>query len=145
MTCRDIDSCATQLRILAVKVVGIICNGCGHEHSCSAHGCAILRQAADKLENLHREVAAQAEIIEKQAALGGRVADLALALDRVTAERDMLLSSLKDGGCSCDVCFVNGATPVDCSGECDVCSIPCPCRTCGKDYSNFKLKAISEV
>ena len=28
------------------------CLGCGHEHQCSTHGCAILKQAVERLEHL---------------------------------------------------------------------------------------------
>ena len=28
------------------------CLGCGYEHSCSIHGCAIIKQAAERLEQL---------------------------------------------------------------------------------------------
>ena len=31
------------------------CLGCGHEHSCNVHGCAILREAADLIERLTAE------------------------------------------------------------------------------------------
>lgn len=32
------------------------CFGCGHEHNCGIHGCAINRQAADELESLQAEL-----------------------------------------------------------------------------------------
>ncbi|MGN0567113.1 MAG: DUF551 domain-containing protein [Acutalibacteraceae bacterium] len=30
----------------------LACLGCGHEHSCGIHGCAIMRAAADRIEEL---------------------------------------------------------------------------------------------
>ena len=33
------------------------CLGCGYEHNCSIHGCQIMRQAADQLEDLQEQVA----------------------------------------------------------------------------------------
>lgn len=31
------------------------CLGCGFEHNCGIHGCRVLREAADKLDELQRE------------------------------------------------------------------------------------------
>lgn len=38
------------LRRMAVETGSLNCLGCGHEHGCSVHGCAILRALAEKLE-----------------------------------------------------------------------------------------------
>ena len=35
---------------LKVETGSLTCLGCGHEHDCSVHGCAILREAADQLD-----------------------------------------------------------------------------------------------
>ena len=45
------------------------CLGCGYEHDCSIHGCRIMKDAADKLEQLQNELVAQktAASAEKQA------------------------------------------------------------------------------
>lgn len=37
------------LRRLKVETGSLACLGCGHEHSCGIHGCAILREAAERL------------------------------------------------------------------------------------------------
>lgn len=37
------------LQRLKVQTGSIACLGCGHEHNCSIHGCAIIRDAAEKL------------------------------------------------------------------------------------------------
>ena len=34
---------------LKVETGSLACLGCGHEHNCSTHGCAILREAIDTL------------------------------------------------------------------------------------------------
>ena len=34
---------------LKVETGSIACLGCGHEHNCGIHGCAIIREAAEKL------------------------------------------------------------------------------------------------
>lgn len=31
----------------------IACLGCGHEHNCGIHGCAIIREAAEKLDDFN--------------------------------------------------------------------------------------------
>lgn len=40
------------LQRLQVETGSLACLGCGYEHSCSIHGCAILRAAVDELEQL---------------------------------------------------------------------------------------------
>lgn len=37
---------------LAINTGSLACLGCGHEHSCGIHGCAIMRAAADRIEEL---------------------------------------------------------------------------------------------
>lgn len=59
------------LRKLSVETGSLACLGCGHEHSCGTRGCALMRQAADALENTTRHVEAlQAEFDGVWAALG---------------------------------------------------------------------------
>ncbi len=43
------------LRSMAVETGSLVCLGCGHERSCSTHGCAILKDAADTIERLLNE------------------------------------------------------------------------------------------
>lgn len=40
------------LRRLKVETGSLACSGCGHEHSCSTKGCALIRTAAEQLEVL---------------------------------------------------------------------------------------------
>ena len=40
---------AVALRRMAPQTGSIICQGCGYEHNCYLHGCAVLRAAADRL------------------------------------------------------------------------------------------------
>lgn len=44
------------LRQMKVETGSLVCLGCGHEHDCSVHGCAILREAAEELEALYTRV-----------------------------------------------------------------------------------------
>nr|DAH75049.1 MAG TPA: hypothetical protein [Caudoviricetes sp.] len=44
-----INELITALQRLKVETGSITCLGCGHEHNCGIHGCAIIREAAEKL------------------------------------------------------------------------------------------------
>lgn len=46
----DIKALIKALRRVSVETGSIACLGCGHEHNCGVHGCAVLREAADKLQ-----------------------------------------------------------------------------------------------
>lgn len=49
------------MRRMAVETNSLVCLGCGCEHSCSLHGCAIINKAVARLESLTGPQAAQAE------------------------------------------------------------------------------------
>ena len=55
------------LRSKKVETGSLLCLGCGYEHHCSVHGCAVMRAAADAMENLMTENSALHQIAEKQA------------------------------------------------------------------------------
>ena len=40
------------LKRLKVETGSLACMGCGHEHNCGMHGCAIIREAVVKLERM---------------------------------------------------------------------------------------------
>lgn len=42
----------TALRRMGVQTGGLMCVGCGYEHNCGIHGCALIKAAADKIETL---------------------------------------------------------------------------------------------
>lgn len=44
-----INELITALRRLKVETGSLACLGCGHEHNCDIHGCAIIREAAEQL------------------------------------------------------------------------------------------------
>jgi len=46
----DINSLIDSLKRLKVETGSLVCLGCGHEHNCSVHGCAIINEAIRKLE-----------------------------------------------------------------------------------------------
>lgn len=41
-----------RLHEMAVETGGLNCLGCGVEHSCGIHGCAVLKQAAEMIERM---------------------------------------------------------------------------------------------
>lgn len=45
------DEIVSGLRRLKAETGSIACLGCGWEHSCGVHGCRLMREAADMLEN----------------------------------------------------------------------------------------------
>ncbi len=44
----------SALRRNMVETGSLICLGCGHEHNCGIHGCAIMRAAADRIEQIKK-------------------------------------------------------------------------------------------
>lgn len=45
----DMKETLTALDRLKVETGSLACLGCGHEHNCGTHGCAIIRSAAELL------------------------------------------------------------------------------------------------
>ena len=48
----------TLLHRMQVETGSLVCLGCGHEHNCSTRGCALIREAADRLEQYAHEIEA---------------------------------------------------------------------------------------
>ena len=53
------------LRRLKVETGSLACLGSGHEHNCGMSGCAIMREAADRIANQSTHIAALQQEIEK--------------------------------------------------------------------------------
>ena len=121
MTTNDLLEALARLR---VETGSLACLGCGHEHNCSTHGCAILRAAADLIERLTAENA------------------------KAEAERDALLPYAKEYGCeTCKnekACFVQTREGVTVS--CVKCPVPdtCPCSQC-KDCGKWDWRGLPEA
>ena len=49
-TTMDYQKTMRALKRLRVETGSLACFGCGHEHNCSTHGCAILRNAVAHME-----------------------------------------------------------------------------------------------
>ena len=56
------DELIKVLHRLEVQTGSLACLGCGHEHGCSVHDCAIIRSAADMLEQQQNEIASLRQI-----------------------------------------------------------------------------------
>ena len=53
------------LHRLKVETGSLACCGCGHEHNCGVSGCAIIREATDRIANQNTHIAALQLEIEK--------------------------------------------------------------------------------
>lgn len=69
------------LRSKKVETGSLLCLGCGHEHNCGIHGCAILMAASDAMENLQTENAALHQIAEKQAVMNMNLTNKVLEME----------------------------------------------------------------
>ncbi len=49
----DREHLIAALKMMQVETGSLVCLGCGHEHNCGVHGCAILREAVEQLEEQH--------------------------------------------------------------------------------------------
>ena len=52
------------LRRLKVETGSLACLGCGHEHNCGVSGCAVMREAADRIVNMNTHILALQKEIE---------------------------------------------------------------------------------
>lgn len=75
----DYEKTLEELKHMKAETGSFVCLGCGHEHNCSIHGCAILRDAAECIEELKRVLqeseAARAELGRRLAAVQQELAD----------------------------------------------------------------------
>lgn len=76
------------IRRLKVETGSLACMGCGHEHNCGVSGCAVMREAADRIANQSTHIAALQHEIEK---LRGQNEQLREAAALVTKESAELL------------------------------------------------------
>ena len=55
------EDLVAMLRHVSVETGSLTCLGCGHEHNCSTRGCALIREAADRLDALRAPTREQVE------------------------------------------------------------------------------------
>lgn len=53
------------LKRIKVQTGSLACLGCGHEHNCSIHGCAIIRAAIEALEEKSPPIGRCGECLKK--------------------------------------------------------------------------------
>lgn len=116
------------IRRLKVETGSLACMGCGHKRNCGVSGCAIMREAADRIANQSTHIAVLQQKIEK---LRGQNRQLML-------ERNYVMSIIADVSKSgttwmCQYCahctgIVSGMA--DCNAQ-ELCVMP---------YSQFELK-----
>ena len=75
------------LRSKKVETGSLLCLGCGHENNCGIHGCAVMRAAADAMENLQTENAALHQIAEKQAVMNVTLTKKVLEMEKNLCEK----------------------------------------------------------
>ena len=82
------------LRSNKVETGSLLCLGCGYEHNCGIRGCAVMRAAADAMENMQTENAALRRTIDNltsaQAVVLKEFEAKLEELAEVKAERDAL-------------------------------------------------------
>lgn len=96
-----------QLRKLSVQTGSLACLGCGQEHGCSAHGCAILRGAAEDLEELSGKIG---ELEKQLGKVFGDIEKIRLVHGIDNWEADVALASLCEKYCAKSgyQCFAEG-------------------------------------
>ena len=116
------------IRRLKVETGSLACMGCGHEHNCGVSGCAVMREAADRIANQSTHIAALQQKIEK---LRGQNRQLILERNYVMS----IIADVRKAGKTwmCQYCahckgIVSGMA--DCDSK----------KLCVMPYSQFELK-----
>lgn len=114
------------LRSKKVETGSLLCLGCGHEHNCGIHGCAVMRAAADAMENLQTENAALRRHIETltsaQVVMVKEFTEKMEELAQVKAERDAAVEDIRkiltsEYGGICEFCANYENPNAGCLGE----------------------------
>ena len=129
------------IRRLKVETGSLACMGCGHEHNCGVSGCAVMREAADRIANQSTHVAALQQDIEKLRGQNEQLRGAAALVAKESAElleRNYVMSIVEDvrkAGKTwmCQYCahckgIVSGMT--DCDSK----------EPCVMPYGQFELK-----
>ena len=110
-----VNSLLADLKRLKVETGSLACMGCGREHNCGVHGCAVLREAADVLQeyvDLSKRYADEvvelreaADVLQEYVDLSKRYADEVVALrewpwwisvtERLPAEGERVLAAVE--------------------------------------------------
>lgn len=129
----DYEKTLEELKHMKVETGSFVCLGCGYEHNCSIHGCAILRDAVACIDELKRvlqeseaaradlgkRLAAQQELAEVKAAeQAGRLVVLpfkphSTMLDSSDVANPMLMKDVRLAVAWTSSCGVLFYTPLD--------------------------------
>lgn len=74
------------IRRLKVETGSLACMGCGREHNCGVSGCAIMREAADRIANQSNHIAALQQEIEKLRGQNEQLREAAALVAKESAE-----------------------------------------------------------
>lgn len=74
------------IRRLKVETGSLACMGCGREHNCGVSGCAIMREAADRIANQSTNIAALQQEIEKLRGQNEQLREAAALVAKESAE-----------------------------------------------------------
>ena len=143
MTTNDLLEALARLR---VETGSLACLGCGHEHNCSTHGCAILRAAADLIERLTAENADLRKEIEWKDMV---IARAQRKQAEAEAERDALIEQIKERhDClDCkhnDFCEFDGADDAIVFDCMNCVQEGCPCTGCF-DSSRWEWRGLPKA
>lgn len=89
----------SAVRRLKVETGSLACMGCGHEHNCGVSGCAVMREAADRIANQSTHVAALQKEIEKLRGQNKQLREAAALVAKKSAElleRNYVMSIIAD-------------------------------------------------
>ena len=76
----------SAIRRLKVETGSLACMGCGHEHNCGVSGCAVMREAADRIVNQGTHIAALQQKIEKLRGQNEQLREAAALVAKESAE-----------------------------------------------------------
>lgn len=127
----------SALHRLKVETGSLVCCGCGYEHNCGVHGCAILRETEEVIRDLIAETVSlrrQIDALTDAQAVVVKEFDRKLEeLAKVRAQKEaavLALSLHRD----CDDCAHYSSfdeCPADAAVRCESCPVAgCPCRDC---------------
>lgn len=89
----------SAIRRLKVETGSLACMGCGHEHNCGVSGCAVMREAADRIANQNTHIAALQQEIEKLRGQNEQLRGAAALVAKESAElleRNYVMSIIAD-------------------------------------------------
>ena len=143
MTTDDLLQALARLR---VETGSLACLGCGHEHNCSTHGCAILRAAADLIERLPAEVADLRKELEwkdmvialAQTELAKAEAEMGALIEQIKERHDCLDCKHND---FCEFDGADDAIVFDCM---NCVQEGCPCTGCF-DSSRWEWRGLQKA